>query len=111
MRRYVFSVIAILILGLLSLGSTAHANKNLCGGKSKAVQCKGGKSGNGFFNPEMDPRFNPNVDPRFNPQADPRFNPQADPRFNPQADPRFNPGAKPCDLGISSPGKPCPRRW
>jgi len=87
----------------LSLTSTSVAiAEDICGGFSPAPQCQSGQGGlgNGFFDPQMDPRFNPQVDPRFNPQADPRFNPQADPRFNPKADPRFNPGAKPCDLGI-----------
>ena len=79
----------------LSLTSTSVAiAEDICGGYSPAPQCQSGQGGlgNGFFDPQMDPRFNPQVDPRFNPQADPRF--------NPKADPRFNPGAKPCDLGI-----------
>ena len=77
--------------------SSASANsKNLCGTKTKAVQCQGGKggTGNGFFDPNMNPKYNPNVNPKYNPMADPRY----------------NPGAKPCDLGISSPGKSCPKR-
>ena len=84
--------------------ASSSSHKNLCGIKTKAVQCQGGKggTGNGFFNPNMNPKFNPNVNPRFNPMADPRF--------NPMADPKFNPGAKPCDLGIASPGKICPNR-
>ena len=100
------------MIGSLLFPSTSFANKNLCGNKSKAIQCQSGKggTGNGFYDPMMNPKYNPNVDPRFNPQADPRFNPQADPRFNPKADPRFNPGAKPCDLGIAAPGKTCPKR-
>ena len=98
-----------LVFGLaiaLSSSSVTYAksHKNLCGTKMKAIQCQGGKggTGNGFFDPKMNPRWNPNVDPRFNPMADPRF--------NPMADPRFNPGAKPCDLGIAEPGKVCPKR-
>jgi hypothetical protein len=103
--------IVIIALFIILSSSQAQAAPNTCG-NSRAVQCQTGKggTGNGFFSPEMNPRFNPNVNPRFNPQADPRFNPQADPRFNPKANPRFNPGATPCDLGISTPGKPCPKR-
>ena len=102
-------VVLTLVMSLSSF--QAQASLNTCG-NSRAVQCQTGKggTGNGFFNPEMNPKFNPNVNPRFNPQADPRFNPQADPRFNPKANPRFNPGATPCDLGISTPGKSCPKR-
>lgn len=86
-------LLAFLVVGSV-LGHTAPANAaNLCGNNSRAIQCqtvKGG-TGNGFYNPKMDPRFNPQVDPRLNPQADPRF----------------NPGATPCDLGI---GRNCPKR-
>ena len=104
------AIVVIVLFTFLS-GNGAQAAINPCG-NSRAVQCQTGKggTGNGFFSPEMNPRFNPNVNPRFNPQADPRFNPQADPRFNPKANPRFNPGATPCDLGISTPGKSCPKR-
>ena len=102
-------LIVAMVGSVLCLASPAYA-ADLCGKNSKAIQCQTKKngSGNGFFNPQMDPRFNPQVDPRFNPQADPRFNPQADPRFNPKADPRFNPGATPCDLGI---GKNCKKKY
>ena len=48
---------------------------------------KNSGGGNGFVNPQMDPRFNSKADPRFNSQAEPRFNSKADPRFNPQGDP------------------------
>ena len=103
-------LIAVIPLILVPTGF-AHAAPSACG-NSKAVQCQTGKggAGNGFYNPEMNPNFNPNVNPKFNPQADPRFNPQADPRFNPKANPKFNPSATPCDLGISTPGKSCPKR-
>jgi hypothetical protein len=105
MKKFLALVAIVSFLGLMSPASAS----NLCGNKSKAIQCQKGKggTGNGFLSPKMDPRFNPEVDPRFNPQADPRFNPKADPRFNPKADPRFNPGATPCDLGI---GRNCPKR-
>jgi hypothetical protein len=104
-RLFFYILTAIIISAVIPNFSSANSHKNLCGGvKTKAVQCQSGKgvNGNGFYDPQMNPRFNPNVDPRFNPQADPRF--------NPKADPRFNPGAKPCDLGIAAPGKKCPTR-
>jgi hypothetical protein len=110
-HRFLVAGMSIALLLVSADTSNAISNKNLCGNKkNKAIQCQGGKNGtgNGFFNPKMNPKFNPNVDPRYNPKADPRFNPKADPRFNPKADPRFNPGATPCDLGISEPGKSCP---
>ena len=95
--------IVIIVLFTFLSSSQAQAAPNTCG-NSRAVQCQTGKggTGNGFISPEMNPRFNPNVNPRFNPQADPRF--------NPKANPRLNPGATPCDLGISTPGKSCPKR-
>ena len=111
-ERKLFGSLAVFCLLMLPVDfANAKANKNLCGTKTKAVQCQGGKSGtgNGFFDPKMNPKWNPNVNPKYNPMADPRFNPLADPRFNPKADPRFNPGATPCDLGIAEPGKRCPR--
>ncbi len=111
-RKFIGLATAVCFLIIPSSPSFANSQKNLCGTKTKAVQCQGGKggTGNGFFDPKMNPKWNPNVNPKYNPQADPRFNPLADPRFNPKADPRFNPGATPCDLGISEPGKSCQRR-
>lgn len=105
MRKFLVALVA---GSFVLVGLPAQA-VNLCGNNSRAIQCQTGKggTGNGFYNPEMNPRFNPQVNPRFNPQADPRFNPQADPRFNPKANPRFNPGARPCDLGI---GNNCKKR-
>lgn len=93
-------------LALCVLPNSPVDARDLCGGKSRAVQCqtRSDGRGNGFYSLDMDPRFNRDVDPRFNLQADPRFNMKADPRFNIKADPRFNPFAKPCDLGI---GRDC----
>jgi len=100
MKRF---LVVLLMGSLVLIGSPAQA-ANLCGNNSKAIQCQTGKggTGNGFYNPQMNPKYNPQVNPRYNPQADPRYNPQADPRYNPKADPRYNPGATPCDLGIGT---------
>ena len=105
MRKF---LIALLAVSFVLVGSPAQA-ANVCGKNSRAIQCQTGKggTGNGFYNPQMNPKYNPQVNPRYNPQADPRYNPQADPRYNPKADPRYNPGATPCDLGI---GLNCPKR-
>ena len=98
MRKFKVFIISISFLGIFS---PTYAATSLCGSNTRAIQCQSGKggTGNGFYNPQMNPKFNPQVDPRFNPQADPRF--------NPKADPRFNPGATPCDLGI---GRTCPKK-
>jgi len=112
MRSRFLALVSTVALILPFMSPVALANKNLCGGKSNAVQCQGGKigGGNGFYNFEMDPRYNWQVDPRYNWQADPKYNWKADPKYNWKANPKLNPGAKPCDLGISPPGKSCPKK-
>lgn len=100
------------LLVLPNTSAVAQTSKNLCGKNTRAIQCQGGKggTGNGFYDPRMNPKYNPNVNPKYNPMADPKYNPMADPRYNPMANPKYNPGAKPCDLGIAEPGKTCPKR-